>query len=747
MSMQSRDDITAIFGPALKPLDKPSEESVGGVVPSSASEGVSPDEVNTVPMLGLAAFVMKHFRINYDERQCNGVNERLKYALSAQTCSYDERQKAMLRSLGISERIYSPVTAIKVRAAKAMLNELSAYGNECPFEIEPTPDPEVPQEVAQETYMKIQGELNQVFQALEQSGVQELPPEAMLTLQKMVSQAAEVGYDEAENAKEAFAKKRARRMRKKVWDIMVEGGWNKAAAECLDYACTYGTAVMAGPIMRNRVHNKSVKDKKTGVRKLQRVIDSVPCFEALNPVDCYPSPDAKEVSDGVFCVRVKYTREELWKFKRSSAAKGEKKEGEEGWRDNAITMLLEKYPEFGCRLNEFVRDQEIRKNELNGTDSFEDCKFEGVRCFAYVEGRFLRELGITKSLDGMAIEATEFYYTETIVMDGTVVFCRIYDERMGCPLSKTVFYELPGSWWGECIADKLYSVQATMNNAIISLLRNMGPASAGMMWINDVSRLVDKSPNGLAAVPGKIYAFQSSYSAQTAAGSPMGVIQLPSNAAELLSVANWSTKQADLDSGIPALSEGTGGSNGGALRTAAGLRTYTEAASRGMKMIINTNDRYLITDVAKRVADWILISDDDMELKGDVEVRSIGMMGRILKAENDQSRIQLFNLCLNNQMMQQILGVKGIIELFRPSCKDIGINPDNVCPDTERLAMLEQIEQLKQLYAATNAQMGVEANAAKVAASGAPQGEGGGTDQGVEPVAQPGGVAERRAVA
>lgn len=743
-------DITKIFGPALGP--KPVDNASAGVISYSpavpTSENATPDKVNTDSMIGLAGFVMRHFRINYDERKRNGVEERLKYAIQAQTLKYNDRQRAFLEGLGIDKRVYSPLTAIKIRAAKSMLVELSAYGNEIPFSIEPTPDPDIPKEIADESFAAVSSDIIQLVSSFEQAGVSSIPPHELARLHALIAKAQDLNYDRVESEKDSVAKRRAARLQKKVWDKMKEGDWCKASAECLDYACTYGTAVMVGPIMRNKVKNVWVKDTKSGVRKCKREIVPTVCYEAISPVDCYPSPDAKEVSDGVFCVRVKYTREELWRFRRASAKSGEEQKDSEGWRDNAIAMVLDRNPEFGCRLDAFPENQEVRTAENNGTDSFQDCKFEGVRCFAFVEGKYLRSLGIVVSLAGENIESDGFYYVETIVIDNTVVFVRIHDERIGFPLSKTVFYELPGSWWGESIADKLFVTQTVMNNSVVSLLRNMGPSSAGMMWINDVSRLVDKSSSGLQAEPGKIWAFQSSFLGQSPAqGAPMGVMQIQSNAAELLKVADWASKQADIDSGIPAFSEGTGGSNGGALRTAEGLRTYTEASSRGMKMIVSTNDRCLVTDVAKRTADMILVTTDDVSLRGDVNVVSVGMMGRILKSQNDQARIQLFNLCLNSQLMQQILGIKGIVELFRPSCKDIGINPDNVCPDAERVGVLEELEKLKQLYAATSVQSGVAANIQQ-AAGGEEGGEGAGMSPGVTPIAQVGGgVSGRRGAA
>lgn len=739
--------VEKVFAPALdaaKAAEAAAKVEPGVVdasVPSVAdANGVTPEEVKTPSMCALAEFVTRHMRVNYDARRRNGIDARLDYCVMAQTCRYDARQKAYLNEIGVPERVYVPITATKIRAVYAMLMEIGQYGSDVPFSIRPTPDPDVPEEVVLEVVARMQGEIQSVFSALAASGVQELTPEAEEAMRRAVSALSRGFYDQIEGEKEAFAKKRAERLQKKVWDMMVEGGYDRAYQRCLEDFCTYGTTVMVGPVMRNVVRNRSIKDKKSGVRRIRRVVEAVPTYEPLSPVDCYPSPDAEDVADGVLCVRVRYTREELWRFK-AGAPNGARASGN-GWRGRAVARLLADH-EFGVKLDEFPGSAAVDDATHGESTTADTCKFEGIRCFAYVDGRKLLQIGITKSADGRTKIALDgFYYTETIVIGGLVVYCCIHDERVGFPLSKSVFYKVPGSWWGESVADKLYDVQSKANNASISLIRNMGPASSAQLWIRDLTRLVDKSPDAMAAEPGKIWGFTSSQAGlaygQGDSGVPMGVLQIPSNAAELLRVLEWAVKQADVDSGIPAFAEGVGGSNGGALRTAAGLATFTEHAIRGVKALGAHLDEGVVCGPARLTADWILVNDDDMDLKGDVEVRPVGFMGKIMRAQSDQARAQVLNTVLQSPLLQQIVGVKGIVALFRPGVKDIGANADDVCPSNERMEFLQAVENVRQLLA-------VEQDGAGDAEAVPPQGEPG-QPQG-EPAPPQGGVAERRSVA
>ena len=125
---------------------------------------------------------------------------------------------------------------------------------------------------------------------------------------------------------------------------------------------------------------------------------------------------------------------------------------------------------------------------------------------------------------------------------------------------------------------------------------------------------------------------------------------------------------------------------------------------------------------------------------GDVEVRPVGLMGRILKAQRDQLRQQLLSMVLNSQYLQQNLGPKAVMTLFRPSVKDVDVNPDDVMPNEERLKEIEYLEKIGQVIQAMSGAQNAAAEQQEMA--GAPPG----VPQPEQPEPK-GGVAERRSVA
>lgn len=726
--------IAEIFGAALEKagVTVPAEASPSG--PFSVPEDSRMETVPTTePMTRLANRVMSNWRTNVDHRRESRVDDRLKRALLAQTCTYTPQQREKLRKAGVSEEVYAPITNTKVRAAKALMMDIFQANGDYPFTLRPTSNPDLPDDVSERVYADMRHRIERTYSQLAaQMAGRPIPPEAAALLNRAVAEAAFSRYDEVQNQLVAEANVRAKRMERRVQDYFDEGGFVDAFQQYVDYICTYGTGLIRGPIPRV-VPVNTFRRSKNGVPKYVRELRVVPTFEAVNPCDCYPAPAAKDIEDGPLCIRVRYSPAELRQYvSKAKSARGISDKAN-GWMWPVVRSLLDRYPDGGCKLDSDPIDVERREAEKDGAENPKDCMMEGVLCYDSVRGSELRELGVTRNRDGKPIEYDTFYDVEAIVIGGYVVYCRILDNRLGRPVVKGVFYELPGSWWGESIADKLTLVQSVMNNTVKALLRNMAAASGPMYYINDLSRLVDRDGSGLVVKPHKVWGFQTSMSSSLgiSTGAPMGVMDVPSKADDLLKVWERMKVQAEDDSGIPAYTYGQSSGNTGAMRTAQGLAIFTEAASRGMKMVIGTTDRLVTRRLVKKTVDYILLYDPDFDIKGDCEVVPAGVMGKVLRAQQDQQRVQFIQLIQRDPDFKQLLGPKGWMALLRPSIADIALNPDDVLPSEERVRELERIQEIRMLL---EAQSGVAQAQAQQGTPPAPEGQ---------PPA-PGSVAERR---
>lgn len=710
-----------------------------------AESGQEPAVEQPEPMCRLAQMVVDAMRRNVTFRRTSCVTERLQYALDANTNHFNDEQIAALSQVvppTIAKKLFTSLTASKTRGAKSRFVEVVNNARDPLFEVSASPFPDVPSSVDDEVYASMAQEIQAFLQALVAArNGQPLSPDEEQVFLAAVQQATVQRKDEVYARRKEFADVRARRMQDRIWDIFVEGGGDAAIADCIANACLYGTCFLVGPIPRVVAQNKVVEDAETGVRKYTREFKLKPVYESLNPMDCYPAPDAKKPSDGPFCIREKYTAETLWRYSGNGARR--EKNGE-GWNESTVRDLLDRHPNGGVKLYTEPEDERKKAAEMNGgAGDSEDCTFEAIRCFLSVRGSELAEIGIVRNRDGKKIVIGDFYHAEVIVIDGKVVYCRILDARMEVPISKGVFYELPGSFWGESIADRLAFAQMMQNNTAKALFLDLA-ATGPMIWVNNAQRLIDKGPDALKWRPYGFLRFgDEMYSPSGANGAPIGAIDIPTKAAQLLREFEEWQSQADIDSGFPRFAEGQTSGAMGALRTAQGLAQMTDLMMSVVRMVAMNFDDGIVKTAAQRTADWVLAFDDDMDLKGDVFIRPVGMFGRMLKAQLNASRLQFFQMFASSPYLQQLLGPKLALRVARSVVKSLDINSDGDFPSEEHARWMEAINQLAAIASA-------EQNAAAMA-GGQMQGAQGGApapDAGVEQPEMPqGGVEERRAVA
>ncbi len=639
-----------------------------------------------IDMAELGRHIVRVFEVNAEHRRVSGIDDKLLASLRARKSEYSPAERAKIEEIGLSPDIYTPITDTKCRAAMAQIGEIFSSPGDKPWVLNATPIPEVPESVAKEAFVGI---LAGFMEVCELTG--------MIPSPEQVYAYAEARMDEVYRKQVEWATIRAERMEHKVHDQMTEGGWIDAFSAYCNYLCTYGTAVIRGPVPRV-VLQPEMKETQVGTLKYSVAPKEVLCYEAVNPWDCYPSRGARKIGDGNICIRVRFMPDELWQFSQS-VKKGKQDHGE--WFVDTIDALLTKYPNGGV----MIRGQpyDILRNALenDGVDITQKCDFEGIEFFGNVRGSVLLAMGVEKTQENDLIEDSRYYEVNAIEVDGHVVYCRIVNPCVGRPLSKGVFYDSVDSWWGDCIADKLKAVQKVTNSSLRNLVVNSAMTAGPQVWVKDVSRLADKSAGAMKQVPWKVWQFNLGQTGQT--DVPIGILDLPSRIDELLRVFQWAKVQADEDSGIPAYTYGTNVS-GGAGRTASGLAMLTEAANRGMKTVINATDRDVVRDIVGRTVRYNLVFGEDVSIKGDVEVNPSGVMGKILREQEIQKLGQLVNL-LTNPVISQVTGPKALVAVLRQMFKANGVmNIDDILPSKEKIEELELIQEIKQLSEAVEAQ-------------------------------------------
>lgn len=646
-------------------MDQPSHSLALNV--KATTPAVAQDRVTAMEALG--GYVRRVFDRNADHKRSSGIETRLLKCLRMSRCIYSSEELMAFKAVG-APPIYSGIADSKRRAAMAILGEIFSNPGDKPFTLAPTPKPDVPDHVVAEATVET---MKDWLEYVILTNGDFPPPEA-------VAAYAEKKRDEITEREIEWAKRCAVRMERKVHDQMVEGGWTSAFSEYSDYVCTYGTAIMKGPVPRVR-RRKEVVRSKAGTSKYVMRDKIVVEYEAVSPWDIFPSPGAKKIIDGDLCQRVRFTPADLRRFAGSKSAKG--------WRCGVVNSILELHPSGGIH-ETLPNDYERRLLESDGIESSDDCGIEGIEFWGEVRGSVLIELDITKTATNAEIEPEEYYESNVVTVLGRVVFCRIIDQEIGRPMSKGVFYEAPGSWWGDSLMEKMEATLKVANASLRDLVVNMAQASGPQTVIKDLGRL-DPSCT-LEQRPWKVWVFNAGPMGQSE--NPIHVFQPNSNASDLLRVHDWAIKQTDIDTGMPAY---TYGSNiaAGAARTASGLAMLTEAASRGSKKVVNVTDQDVIRDTVKRTSDFNMLYDADESIKGDFEVNPSGIIGLILR-EQESARRRAFLQLTANPIDMQIIGVEGRAVVLREEAKSLSVNPDDVVPSKDKLMEIAALNQAKE---------------------------------------------------
>lgn len=706
--------------------------------------------IPTTPrMSNLARFIRRVFKENADHRQMSGIDQKLLDALRATKSEYSEAEKARFRATSLPTDIFTPLTVTKCRAALSQLNELFNSAVDKPWVVQATPMPEVPEFVAQEAWTGIVKDFMQIVAVTGQVPT----PEQM-------ERYAFSRMDEVVRKEVEWAKIRAERMDRKVFDQMTEGGWVDAFSEYCMNLVVYGTGIIRGPVPRVMLRSR-VKSGRLGGYKYELEPREILSYEAISPWDCYPSKGAKKITDGHLCIRTRFTAKDLSQF-ASGKPSGAHEDGE--WFADTVEALLARYPEGGVKVETQTYDLARSLLENDGPSDMSRCTMEGIEFYGDVRGSMLMQLGILKTQDGDAIDAVRYYEVDAISIADFVVYCKIINPCIGRPLSKGVFYPEPGSWWGGCIAERLNCTQRLVNAALRNLVNNMAMASGPMVFVKDAGRLVDKGPDALKIQPWKVLKFNMGGYGQT--DIPIGTLNFESRLVELLRLFEAAKTWADDDSGIPAYVYGNNAGTGGALRTSSGLAMMTEAANKVMKAVMVDTDRMVVRDVVLRTVNYNMVYDTDLSIKGDCQVNPAGSIGIVLREAESNRRKQMMQLLLTPAALQ-ILGPKPFVEVFREESKTFGLsNIDDVLPSKEKMEMLEMVQQLQQYNAAMQGQQaqidgggeggepeaeaGVNpsADSARQRMEENPQGFAvGGGNPNPNQMGGEGGVAERRAVA
>lgn len=664
----------------------PGVTSAGGMVQIKSVKQLQEEErraavtANSEPAIqNLAAFIKQKWLYARMAKEYT-VEQRMLKSVRARRGEYDPDKMAQLREQG-SATIYMFLTSNKCRAASSWLRDVLLTGSDDkPWSLRPNPVPDMEPDILADLMMRAQ-------QKLEEMLAQGLNPTNEEVKQMLLD-----FKDEAMRQLHDIAKETADRMEKKMHSQLLEGNWTTAFAQFIDDLVTFPSAILKGPVVRNRPMLKWVKGQQAGDFNLDVQNTLVLEWERVDPFMLYPAPDASEMNDGYLLERHKLSRADLHAMI-----------GVEGYSDGAIRQVLDIYGKGGLRDWIYV-DLTKATAEGKSTVAVGQNPSELIDAFQFwgsVQGKLLLDWGMNEE---EIPDPLAEYPIEAWLIGTWIIKAVINPDPLGRkPYYKASYEEVPGAFWGNSVADLCRDTQDICNAAARALVNNMS-LSSGPQVVYNIDRL-PAGENVTQIFPWKIW--QVTSDPINGSQAPVQFFQPDSRANELMMVYEKFANLADEYTGIPRYMTG-GNPTGGAGRTASGMSMLMTNAGKSIKQVIANVDENVIKPCIDRLYYYNMRYSDDPDLKGDVRVQARGAASLMEKEAAQQRRNEFLGVALNSPVAQQVMGMEGVAELLRQAAKTLDLNVDMIVPP-KHVVQQKELEMQAQQQMAQEAEMAAQA--------------------------------------
>jgi hypothetical protein len=551
----------------------------------------------------------------------NEVSERMLESLRAYKMQYTDDKLKAIKEMGGSE-IYMPLVNIKVRALKAWLIDIFFTHSDPPFDLEPTPVPELPEKEMQDLNSKFMQDykeiLEQAVQLREMSGGQlDISP-----ILQMLSNRSQEIKENLDNDVLEYTKKLAEQEKKRIDDQFIEGGFYDALDETMLDIALFPSAIMKGSVPRSKKvfgKNKEIENKV------------IPTFNRVSPFDIFIAPNATDFSDYVI---------EILHLKPKDLSDLKKVDG---YNEEAIDLVLGLYADIGYSVD-YTYEQ--AKNIEGGTIANNKNYIDIIEFWGDIKGSLLN----SAPNQNVEYDDNEYYSVAIWICDNYILKASLNPDPLGNkPYSKTSFVNVAGSFWGLSLYDVLADLQGGINALARSIVNNAA-LSSGPMIERNIDRTARDSKK--AIVPWAM--FDSTDMGMTSA--PAYRFYQPTNTSNaLVQTMAYFLKLADELSGIPAYAHSDTTSGAGA-RTSSGLQMLMQSSSRGIKQVVKAIDKGIIEPIVKRQYFFNLINyyglDEDVP---DLNIKAKGTTYLMEKDAQTQKFLELLNVT-NNPVDLQLLG-------------------------------------------------------------------------------------------
>lgn len=584
----------------------------------------SPADASAEPKLSaLAVKLMAEYAEAENARQL--FNERWLDDLRQYKGQYAPSTMAHLKN-NKKSRVFYRMTTAKVNTMTGRLMDLLFPQRSKNWNIDPTPDPMIPEDVLmQELAPQIQERATQGFEAqMQELQAQGIMPDN-LALMKLQAQSVQEAWQSIDKgpAKTRIAEERAAAMERVIDDQLKEAwangrqrkSWSQHCRAVVQSACMYGMGTLKGPLVEKITTKRFVPQRNPdgSVAWSEEVYaeDMRPYYEAVSLWDIFPDPSALNAEQLRYVWQSHlYTDKDLTELANFPGFKGV-----------LIQEHMRRNPEGDAQIATWESQmREINADNMGTVHSLRH-RFRLYERWGYLSGAELREAGL--AID--EADTTKIYASNVWILGNSIIKAAINPlEGVDIPYYFYPFIEDETAFFPEGIASLLRDPQAGMNSSVRSMQDNAAASSGPIVGVNMQALSEGEDPQDMQA--NKLFLFDKS---GVNLSQAMQVISVPSCIEHNLSLAKFWQEASD-EISTPRFNAGDGRISG-AGQTASGLSMLMGASNIMLKDHVKLFDDCVCAPFIRAMFRWNMQWNPDDSIKGDFNIVAAGSQSLIAK--------------------------------------------------------------------------------------------------------------------
>ncbi len=554
-----------------------------------------------------------------------------------------------------ASKVYPKLTRSKVNIVLSRLHEMLFPENDKNFEIKPTPDPKVSQEIVEKI---IKGLLQQKIMeaqiAMQQNQSGAMPGQP--------SSPPPPSIEDVRLAIKAFTDATCESMSRVIDDQLFEMDYPEETKKVLKSGLLYGTGIMKGPMINKRTKHKW-EPSTNGDYQEAKEQEDVPYFEAIRIWDWYPDMTVTEM----FMIEGSFERHIMSKHDIRKLI------DRDDYYGDIITKFLIENPngnytaknweiqlqtiemESGAKSTATTTAYTPTNDTSRATNRQIGKKYEVLEFWGYIDGSDLEACGVNVP------DATLEYAANVWMIGKTIIKATLFEGALN--RYKLFYYEKDEtSLYGEGLARVMRHSQIAVASSARMVLDNSAVISGPQVEVN--WSLLTPGQDMSSFYPRKIwYREGRGIEAQYPA---IRNLSFDSHVEELIGVSKFFMEFADIETTLPTWLAGQMVNNETAQAASGRMATITIS----IKDIVKNFDMFT-EHIIQDLYSWNMEFSPRPEIKGDYSVKARGVSSLIMKEIRMQS-INQFISTLSPEDLVYIPRRELLVE--RLKVHDININ-------------------------------------------------------------------------